>query len=335
MGRNVPVFVADPADERKHQNDGSPYWTETSYWGWADPASGLNGWIYLYARPVLGVISAGVWVYGGTDSTAPYDQPYHRHYFQLPFTEDDDLNDLALDTGLRIETISAFGEHRITYRSADEIELDLTFTARSEARLLTPPSSPQGHLDQLLLVSGTLMLPDIGTVEIEGGAARDRTWSPRSDIDGSFKTHKDDYAWGVTADGASFLSATVLNTDGTQMMSFGHLLDVGGQATRQIASVHRQVPQRSDEGLPVVIELAITDENGEVTPVRGDVESTVLLTTFPGSLTMASRVRWVLDGKVLFGEDQEKWPSRLLSPIGRDITGPGGGPQNDWMARPE
>ncbi len=320
-----------PADEHSHPGDGSDHWTETSYWGWADRESGLSGWIYLYVRPELHVAAVGVWVYGSTAATATWAQPYHRHYFHVPWPTDGDLADVELDAGLRIQMQEPFARHAVGYADGEHIRLDFEFRAHHAALALHPPGSPRGHVDQLLQVRGKLELAGTRHV-VDGVAARDRSWGPRGDVGGSWRRHKDDYAWGVDPDGASFLAAVILDEGGAASFTFGHVVLAADAPARAVRAVHREVVQRGRDGLPEVIELELRDEDDRLTRARGEVESAIVLTTFPGIITIASRVRWSAGGRSFLGEDQEKWPAHLLTPTGRSTEGPAGGPGGRWMS---
>lgn len=292
-------------DERLHPGDGSQFWTETSWWGFANADQPLGGWVYVICRPELGVAAAGIWVHDG-EYLAPWLQPYHRHYFHLPLPPDGDLDRLDLLGGLSIHCLDPFRRHSIHYEDDPEIRLELEFSSAGPARSLAPPGSPRGHLDQPLWASGVI---DLGGrhIAIDGPAARDRSWGDRPDVGQTAHRRKDSYAWGGGTDG-SFQVATVLDAQGTKSeICFGAILL--GDKTCEIVSSHRRVTERSQDGSPRRIVLTLTDSTGREHRINGTVHSAVALTTLPGLLTFGTLVRWNLDSHVWWGEDQEKWPT--------------------------
>src|SRR5919201_1153848 len=52
------------------QHDGSPYWSETSWFTFMVPEHNLNGWFYLYARPNMNLCGAGptIWDRSGEEN---------------------------------------------------------------------------------------------------------------------------------------------------------------------------------------------------------------------------------------------------------------------------
>ena len=70
------------------------WWTtETAWFSFAHPERGLGGWLYTLARPNIGTVAGGAWVWDAT-AHLPWEVLYSANYTALELLLDQDLHDL-------------------------------------------------------------------------------------------------------------------------------------------------------------------------------------------------------------------------------------------------
>ncbi len=69
-----------------------------------NPAEKLGGWLYTMARPNIGTVAGGAWVWDDT-AHLPWEVLYHANYTALRLPRDQDLSDITLPTGVSIKAV--------------------------------------------------------------------------------------------------------------------------------------------------------------------------------------------------------------------------------------
>jgi hypothetical protein len=216
----------------------------------------------------------------------------------------------VLDPGMRYELGYRF-------RDQDDFVADLVFEG------LTPPvphlhGSPpfvgSSHYDQHGRVRGTLRLRG-ETVPVDHFAVRDRSWGRRPELLG--RRGRLSYAFGTASENEAFL-AFCLPPPGdpwstVEHLSTGYLLRDG--VLRRLASATRHVPARHASNGPQRIELDGTDTDGRSFHVEGEAVSRMFLPKNP--VCVNTMIRWDLDGRTAWGEDQDLWPVPMLGDLAR------------------
>ena len=281
------------ADEDFHPVDpAQPHWTETSWWGIASADKGIGGWIYLRARPNLGLIACGIYVFDARRNEM-WDAIYQTDYQHVALPAGQSYLGLDLDIGLKVTCERPFERHRIAYRDGD-FALDLAFSK------VAPPwpvglGPSTGHFDQAMWATGTIASGD-EHFAIDDPAFRDRTWSGRAD---TAPCPLNFYTWGTTGDRA-----------GTFYAAAGGI--IAGRMSRQgeekpITAVKRSVPQRDASGRPARIVLEIGFADGSAARIEGRTRLTFPVIALPRTLAWSSVVEWSMDGSSFVGEDHEGW----------------------------
>lgn len=293
-----------PSDESFHTPDpAEPHWTETSWWGIASASKGIGGWIYLRARPNLGLVACGIYVFD-TRRTEMWDSIYHADFHHVALPKDQTYLRLELDNGLSLVCEEPFKRHRIRYADGD-FSLDLTMTSVAEpwAVGLGPKT---GHLDQPMWATGTIACGD-ERYAIDDPAFRDRTWSGRSD---NARCPLNFYTWGTTGDRTDTFYAAAGG------IIAGHSR-IGGQDLR-ITGIDRQVTARAPSGRPERVMLRLTRDDGTSVEARGRVILSYPVMALPRTIAWSSVVEWTMDDRVFVGEDHEGWSFDHMRELARN-----------------
>jgi hypothetical protein len=279
-----------------------PWWTETAWFGFADPARGLCGSIYQIYRSVQGVMATAVYVWTpGRESL--HELPYYRAFWHLPIPADAHPCDNELPSGLSIRTVTPMARYRIRYDDPGELELDLDWHGVVDAQPFHVANG-MGHLDQLGHVSGTMTLHG-ERIAIDCIEMRDRSWTPRRET--TARTRRG-YTYGSSPDGTeAFFIATNVAPGSADDVAVGGWVVRDGVVT---AIEHgRRVVTRDDQHRPVRVELD-AEAGGRSHRWTGDVVSRLALPTTPYFAWMSLTTWTDADGRRLTGEDHDSWSPR-------------------------
>lgn len=305
-----PVLQWTAADDELHPAGSDRHdWTETTWWSFAVPERSLFGWLYCQVRVNNGTVAGGAFVY---DSTArcEWELPYfaYRHYTPLP--DPLDLRDVVFGNGVRVRVLEPGMRYAIGYRFREQEDFvaDLEFagmTAPVPHVVGEPPFTGSSHYDQIGRVTGTLRLHG-ETIAVDCLSMRDRSWGRRPELLGQRDGDRISYAYGATSTSEAFLAfcAPVAEdpSGDVERLTSGWLLRDG--VLRRLTSAERRVERRPDGSLSAVF-LHGEDADGRRLEARGEARSTMFLN--PQSLCINTALRWDVDGREGFGEDQDVW----------------------------
>jgi hypothetical protein len=309
----TPVFTAD--DDRFHFHLMSDRWweTETSWYSFHHPERRLGGWVYTMARPNIGTVAGGCWVWDDT-AHLPWEVPYSANFSALRLPRDQDLDDIALPTGARLKVVEPTRCYDVGFSDGDRIQLDLRFEGIMPPRPLTAGGSTFGraaHFDQIGRTTGELVLHG-ERIEIDCLAMRDRTWGPRPED----RPRQASYITGAD-DGVGFLAVTNRSA-AEDRVAYGFLLrdDVSASLVDGSSEVERD----PDHGWMTRLTLRATDALGRELVAVGEPVSRIVINrhTF---IDVNSLVRWEVEGRVAWGEDQDMWPTHAWSAFRRAARG--------------
>ena len=301
-----PVF--EPVDDKFHFGQASDAWweTETCWFSFHHAERRLGGWLYTMARPNIGTIAGGIWVWDDTASL-PWEVPYSANYSALEIPADQDLDDIVLPTGVSISVIEPTMSYRLGFEDPDRLSVDLRFEGSMAPRPLTAGGSTFGkarHFDQIGRVSGQISVAG-ESIDIDCWAMRDRTWGPRPE-------NRPRQAAYVTAakDGENgFLAVTNAKTG--DRVAYGFLRQDG--RTVSLVDGTRTVAERDPEhGWVTELRLEVIDAEGRQLEAVGEPVSRIIINrhTF---IDINSLVRWSVGGDSWWGEDQDMWPMHTWS----------------------
>ena len=281
---------------------GDDWWaTETAWFSFHAPARRLGGWFYTLARPNIGTVAGGCWIWDDT-AHLPWDVLYSTNYTALPLPRDQTLTDCRLPTGVSIKVIEPCMRYALGYSDGERLQADLRFEGVMAPEPLTAVGSTFGsahHFDQLGRVTGDLVLHG-ERIGIDCVSMRDRTWGRRPED----RPRQASYVTGAADAAHGFLAVTNPRPEGDRIAYGFHLRD---GRTANLAGGERRVERDPAAGWITRITLEARDADGREMVASGVPVSRMIINrhTF---IDVTSLIRWNLNGRLAWGEDQDMWP---------------------------
>lgn len=308
MGIEQP-FTA--ADDSLHEASSSHYETETFWFSFFVPDRALGGWVYTSVRQRAGVTGGGLWIWDAT-GVDPWEIPFYEQFACLKLPTVRAGTHLSFPTGMQIVQRVPLMSYDITYEDRDRVSLQLRFDAvEPPVPLMTgaPPYPSAHHFDQTGKVTGSITL-DGEHIDVDCFAMRDRSWGPRPERG----YRRVGYCWAADAE-TSFLAysspqddaaapGTDTDTDTDQIYA-GYLRRQGELA--RLVSGERRIERDPQTNWVTAIDLRATDSLGRELHARSEAKSRMIL-PHSTAVCVNSVLPWVIDGRVVYGEDQDVWP---------------------------
>ncbi len=312
------IFTA--RDDRFHSDELDRDWwsTETAWFSFAHPERRLGGWLYTLARPTIGTVAGGAWVWDDS-AHLPWEVLYSANYTALELPRDQDLNDISLPTGVSIRVIEPCMSYALGYSDASRLQAALRFEGVMPPEPLTSTGSTFGrshHFDQIGRVSGEIVLHG-ETIPIDCLAVRDRTWGRRRED----RPRQAAYVTGVATAQHGFLAVTNVEAD-RNPVAYGFLHRDG--RTLPLTQGERRVERDRENGWITRVEIQAHDTEGRTLHALGEPLSRIVLNrhTF---IDINSLIRWEINGEGGHGEDQDMWPVHRWSRMRRNARSVNGG----------
>ncbi len=309
-----------PRDDRFHFDEMKGDWwaTETAWFSFSDAQRRLGGWLYIMARPNIGTVAGGAWVWDDS-AHLPWEVLYSTNYTALELPRDQDLNDITLPSGVSVRAVEPCMSYELGYKDEGRFEAVLRFDGVMRPEPLTSTGSTFGrshHFDQIGRVSGEIILHG-ETIPIECLAVRDRTWGRRRED----RPHQAAYVTGVATPEHGFLAVTNVE-ENTNPISYGFLHRDG--RTSSLESGERRIDRDGKHGWITRIELHGTDTDGRILDAIGIPLSRIIINrhTF---IDVNSLIQWDINGENGYGEDQDMWPVHRWSRMRRNLRVQDGG----------
>ena len=307
-------------DDRFHFDEMSRDWwaTETAWFSFALPERRLGGWLYTMARPNIGTVAGGAWVWDDT-AHLPWEVLYSANYTALELPRDQDLNDITLPTGVSIRVIEPCLSYALSYNDGVRLQASLRFEGVMPPEPLTSTDSTFGrshHFDQIGRVSGEIVLHG-ETLPIDCLALRDRTWGRRRED----RPRQAAYVTGVATAEHGFLAVTNVEAE-RNPVAYGFLRRDG--RTLPLTQGERRLERDGENGWITRVEIQASDtERRELFAVGAPLSRIVINRhTF---IDMNSLIRWDINGESGYGEDQDMWPIHRWSRMRRTARTANGG----------
>ena len=301
-------------DDSFHFDQMSDRWweTETAWFAFCKPERKLGGWLYNMARPNIGTIAGGCWIWDDTASV-PWEVPYSANYTALRLPRDQDLADIVFPTGASIKTLEPLKRYKLGFKDEARLTLDLEFNAVMPARPLRKADSSFKHLnhfDQFGHVTGEIVLHG-EHLPIDCYAIRDRSWGPRPE----HRPGKSAYVTGIASPNDAFLAVTKWNDD-TNPIAYGFSIRDG--KIGDLVSGRRIVERDPDNGWVTHITIEAKDEFGRDLYAVGKRISGIIINRH-SFIDSNGLIEWSINGKAGHGEDQDMWPMYRWSAFRRDV----------------
>ncbi len=305
-----------PRDDHFHFDEmGDDWWaTETSWFSFHHPERKLGGWFYTMARPNIGTIAGGAWVWDDR-AYLPWEVLYSANYSAQELLPNTDLADCKLPNGVSIKVLEPCTRYALGYDDGDRFKADLIFHAVMPPEPLTAVGSTFGsahHFDQFGRVTGNLVLHG-EVIALDCIGMRDRTWGRRPED----RPRQAAYVTGAANADTGFLAVTQGKVPRDEV-AYGFLRRDGRNVP--LASGERQVERDPKEGWITRITLLARDTQGRELRAEGVPVSRIILNrhTF---IDINSLIRWEHDGLVAWGEDQDMWPVHRWARRQREARG--------------
>jgi hypothetical protein len=295
--------VFTPRDDNFHFTEmGDRWWmTETSWFAFCNPAEKLGGWLYTMARPNIGTVAGGAWIWDDS-AHLPWEVLYNANYTALRLPRDQDLSDIKLPTGVSIKAVEPTMGYELGIADGDICQAKLHFQGIMPPRPLRSSGSPFGdsnHFDQFGRVTGTIKL-GARTVSIDCLGMRDRSWGPRPE----HRPKKSAYVTGIATERDGFLAVTKWH-EGIEEIAYGFMIRDG--ETASLVSGRRHVERDPAQGWVTRITIEGKDEHGRTLEAVGTRLSGIIINRH-SFIDSNGLIEWTINGQTGHGEDQDMWP---------------------------
>jgi hypothetical protein len=261
-------------------------------------------------RPNIGTVAGGAWIWDDT-AHLPWEVPYSANYTALRIPRDQNLDDIALPTGVTIKALEPLKRYRLGFKDEDRLTLDLTYEAIMEPRSLHKAESSfknLSHFDQFGRVTGHIVLHG-ESIAIDCYAIRDRSWGPRPE----HRPGKSAYVTGIASPEDAFLAVTKWNDD-SDPIAYGFMIRDG--EIGDLVSGRRIVERDPATGFVARITIEGRDEFGRELHAEGRRLSGITINRH-SFIDNNGLIAWTINGKTGHGEDQDMWPVHRWSAFRR------------------
>jgi len=290
---------------------GDDWWaTETVWFSFHNPERRLGGWFYTMARPNIGTIAGGAWIWDDS-AELPWEVLYSANYSALPIPADQDLTDITLPTGVSIKVLEPCMSYALGYNDGDRLRARLRFDGVMAPEALTATGSTFGsahHFDQFGRVHGHLDLHG-ERIDIDCLAMRDRTWGRRPEN----RPRQAAYITAMANQDFGFLAVTNVQPDG-EPVAYGFLRRDGRNVG--IAEGERHAQRDPNTGMTTRVDLRLIDQEGRELTATGEPVSRIVINRH-SFIDINSLIRWELDGETAWGEEQDMWPVHRFARLRR------------------
>ena len=331
-----PHLAFMPEDDCYHQLSDDPYETETNWWSFNIPERKIGCWIHTpyYSNRKTVTWRIFVWDDQGIE---PGRLAYYKKVEEAPMPDDPDLRDISFPKGgYSLKMLEPGMKYHLAYEDKERgFALDFIHSGVHPPHRFQPGEPPfmqTPHFDQLGHVMGTMTLRG-EKIAIDGVGVRDRTWGPRGGpYQTSQKRHADDsqrvkhpggplwrqierergrgridYIYGHSLDFQTGFLGFVRMQDGDAKgwapMNVGWLLKDGvfGEIDKTKSRMLNFRDPVAGWNSHMLVDLA--DTTGRTLEAEGQSVSRMS----EGGYGLNQLMRWELDGKIGWGEDQDVW----------------------------
>jgi hypothetical protein len=311
--QNPGFGVVRPEDDLLHPpglNPPGASVTETYYFGFDVAAAAIHGFIYVWLHPNLHVLTGGVLISRGFQSTALAADYFNMHTYLDP-REHIDLASgaITLPGGLRLTPVRPMQEWHLTL---DDPGAATRFDLRFLAAMPPAIRADQKHLDQNMHVSGTLCLRGVTHV-VDCYAIRDRSWQ---NLRSEAPVPVPPYDWisltignRVALNLSLFDDLAVLGNPDGKLSVPPRLLQDGwvwrDGALSRIVEATKRTQRSADLLRPLRHEIRAVDESGRVYAISGESIGGCSYNGWSNMLWHECLTRFICNGEPALGEVQE------------------------------
>jgi len=292
-------------------------WTETNYFPFAIPESGLSGCVYTVFRPGLGVCMSDVTIF---DRCANHAEglAYADNQQHIPCPKS--LAQYTLRNGLTVEALDPPSRYKIDYIGIDDTELHFEFAGLMRPQDFNDPDQDplvrrkqvangasagawggafNGHFDMTGHAIGELLLRG-RRHRIDCLSTMDHSWGPRKERDnGSAAVIQAHFGERFAIHALTGLDPR--EPDAIGPMYHGYVLTDG--EVRGLVSGRGKVTRLGM--FPASIAVSLADEGGRTYELTGSFLTWAPWAPYPSILYYQGLAQWNLQGRVGHGPYQE------------------------------
>jgi hypothetical protein len=192
--------VIEPRDDHPHAIGAEPAWSESTYFNFQDPSSGLAGFTRIGQRPNEGIADGNLFLFlPGGGAVAVLERQEQKDVSEVarvggvshePSKELESWRVRCSSKGLGVAHASQLDVAAEGPRSVTAVEASLDFSTcmppfgtsgrkqRTAEAATAAAAIAAGHFEQACRVRGSVAVGDL-TFDVDGLGVRDRSWGPR------------------------------------------------------------------------------------------------------------------------------------------------------------
>lgn len=303
-----------PADDLFHHrdpgalNNTDPLWNESLYFSFSVPERDINGFVYCFHRPNIGLSCGGPALWDSSGSTSWNCLYYDWNWLQaLP--ADAEATTFQLESSMAVRAEEPLTRYAMSY-DRNGFALNLEWTAAIEPHGMSVAGSMEqtgnGHYEQHGRIRGTVQL-DGSTHEINCWSLHDRSWGPRrlGLMPGG------NYSWAAADDGSAW-HAVGFHPELDGANAYRDEI-IGGYLYRDssiadLVSGNRNIIDRDSQGRPIEVIIEAKDALGRELHAEGRLLNWLDFNGYPDQMSIFGGALWRYDGQLAQGEDWTFYP---------------------------
>lgn len=247
----------------------------------------------------------------GARSWLPWELPYYGFLNHQPLPEPLDLRAVNFSNGVSASMVEPgmVSDLGYRFRNQGDFVAELRFEGISPPvphLAGAPPFTGSSHYDQHGRVTGELEL--LGErIPVDCISVRDRSWGRRPELLG--RRTRFSYCFGATSPDEAFLAFCRPDShlDESEQLMSGYLIRDG--ELRGLVTARRVNEREPVTNGVAHIVLDARNTDGRELHATADAVSRMALSGGGSGLTVNTMLRWSIDDRVGWGEDQEVWSS--------------------------
>jgi len=314
------MTLVTPEDDSLHDNDGHPYWNESSWVPFHVADRGLSGMVYFYHRPNMRFTKGGVIVWDRSGENT-YDS---RHYdFDIHPFDANDMYDFTLPNSLTVKCLNPLTSYSFAY-DRDDCVLDLSWNGVMKPQQTGLPQgakewADKGHYQQGGRATGLLVL-DGERIGIDCLTVRDHSWGKR--VLRQMNDPRGDLLWAMAAPDHGVCVYVAADQDEDRVDHKREVIDTTGVGwylregeTRPVTSIKRRA-LRGVDGRVTELTVDGHDDRERSFHAHGTPVNLLKWQAYNAIMSWYSLMQFDLDGHTAMGETTDYWPinkaSRML-----------------------
>jgi hypothetical protein len=310
VNRDERTRVVVPEDDslHKHARSDSPWWNESSWFGFMIPERKIDAIFYTWHRPNMGITAAGValWDPYGAEK---HNCLYYDWYNFNPLPDGADMFDYELANGMRCELLEPLKRYKLDYHS-DNCTIDLLWEGVTEPLNLHFQANTGFedfggfHYEQFGHITGKVILGG-ETIPVDCHHVRDRSWGVRGPLKNMVGGGLE---LGWVSEDLNFCATMrrpeprkPLTEVSTDVMGYGQFVKDGVHGI--VVDGQRRVVERAKDGRPLRIVYDLKDQDGRTLHAEGKVEN--WLNYHDLWFLYWGLVDWEIEGQQGWGETQD------------------------------